>query len=145
MDIERLKIAEHQREARGNGGVFKSLFVALVFLVIGFAAGMFIPPKNSIIKVKTIVAKSSWGIRQVNSFTAGGWIEVAAPEQPIMINSLISERIDAILVKEGEMVKTGQVLVKLYSRDKKTRVELANAYLKKSEIKYNMMKSGFRK
>jgi HlyD family secretion protein len=143
MDLERLKIEDHQRE-RDGGGVFKFLFVAVIFLAIGFTAGWFMPKKSTLIKVNTIVAKSSSGKQRVNSFTAGGWVEVASPEHPLIISSRVAERIEEILVKEGEIVTSGQVLVKLYNRDKKIELDLAKANLKKAESKYKMMKKGYR-
>lgn len=143
MDLERLKIEEHQREKQ-QGGIFKLLLVAAVCFGIGFAAGWYMPKHGRAVEVKTIVAKSSSGSQRVNSFTAGGWIEVAAPEQPIIISARISERIEDILVKDGELVKPGQVLVRLYARDKKTAVELAEATLRRAQSNYQMLKKGYR-
>ncbi len=145
MDLDRLKIGDHQRE-NGRGGKLILLLVAIFAFIIGGVTGYYSQYKSSgILKVKTVVAKSSSGRASLKSFTAGGWIEVATPEQPIEISCRISERIDEILVKDGEIVQPGQVLVRLYDCDKKTELELAAANLLKAESHYNMMKKGYRK
>jgi len=48
-------------------------------------------------------------------------------------------------VTEGEMVKPGQILVKLYGKDLQTKLDLTRAKMTAAEQKYKIMQKGFRK
>jgi RND family efflux transporter MFP subunit len=145
MDLDRLKIGDHQREKQGNSKL-PLIVIGVIALFVGGVIGFFIPQgSNGVLKVKTIVARSSSGVKSIKSFTAGGWVEVSTPDHPIEISCRTSERIEEILVKDGDVVQPGQVLVRFYDRDKKTELELAAANLSKAESQYSMMKKGFRK
>lgn len=145
MDLDRLKIGDHQREKEVSSKVPMTI-IAIICFIVGGIIGFLIPQgSKGALQVRTIVARSSSGGQSMKSFTAGGWIEVFTPEQPIEISCRTSERIEEILVKDGDIVQPGQVLVKFYDLDKRTERELAAANLSRAENQYNMMKKGFRK
>ena len=78
-------------------------------------------------------------------FTAGGWIEAATPTYPLMVTARITERLDRVLVVQGQMVDPGQVVARLYKEDMASRLELAEAKYLAADKELRKLEAGFRK
>jgi multidrug resistance efflux pump len=59
-------------------------------------------------------------------FTAGGWIEAPFPF-PVTVSPLTEGRLDELLVWEGQRIEKGSVVAKLYQRDFRNALQLAEA------------------
>ena len=124
VDLSRLKIPEQEQTPRREGwktAVLCAICVgagaALMKLAGGWRGG-------SAHRVGTVIVRpASAGARK--SFTAGGWIEAATPAYPIVVSCRISERLQELLVHEGQVTPPGQVVARLYDRDIKSRLAVA--------------------
>lgn len=146
VDLSRLKIQEGSRTSHylGKGVWIAVILIALLFFVLGHYVPVAFPWDAKIVSVKTMVARKAQP-DAVASFTAGGWIEVASPAYPKKIVShVMDERIDEILVKEGDEVRGGQVVARLYNQYKKHAWEKAKAVLAYAEEDLRRMQNGFR-
>jgi RND family efflux transporter MFP subunit len=145
MDLNRLKIPEKETYAqRGRMGL---VVIGLVCLVAGYFArvGQERLLSAKAISVKTEVVRSGSSRQEGDSFTASGWVEAAWPQYPLTISSRLAERVEEVLVKEGEMVQPGQGLVRLYDRDLKARLEMSRAQLAEAEKNQEKLSAGYRK
>lgn len=146
VDLSRLKIQEGSRTSHylGKGVWIAVILIALLFFVLGHYVPVAFPWDAKIVSVKTMVARKAQP-DAVASFTAGGWIEVASPAYPKKIVShVMDERIDEILVKEGDEVRGGQVVARLYDQYKKHAWEKAKAVLLYAEEDLKRLQNGFR-
>ena len=104
------------------------MIACFVCFVLGFAAAIPFFSRRSAqpLPVETTVVGTR-GLHSGRPFTAGGWIEVAAPEYPTVISSRISQRLDKLLVKQGDTVGPGGILAVMYDGDVQARLALAGA------------------
>jgi multidrug efflux pump subunit AcrA (membrane-fusion protein) len=144
VDLSRLKIPDGQCAPRGGG--LKTAIACLICLGLGFGASSLLRQVRSSgkLKVTTAVARPASG-GSGKSFTAGGWIEVAVPAYPVVISARVSERLEELLVREGQTVKAGQLLARQYDKDIRSRRDLASAAHESATKKLAKMKAGFRK
>jgi RND family efflux transporter MFP subunit len=77
----------------------------------------------------------------VRSFSAGGWIEVAAPQYPVYISAQIAQRLQQIMVRQGDWVEPAQLIATLYDEEIKTRLRLAEARAREQEEKLRLARS----
>ena len=144
MNLNRLKIPEH---APPTGGKFwKTGLLCLICMSIEFAGlyGWYNFMRTETLKVDTILIQTQ-GASQGRGFTAGGWIEVADPEWPLIISSRISERLDTLSVKQGQTLKSGQAIATLYDKDIRTRLALGRAEVQAAQKALDKLNAGYRK
>ncbi|MFC1498920.1 efflux RND transporter periplasmic adaptor subunit [Verrucomicrobiota bacterium] len=143
-----MKISEDKSDKQENksSGRMTAMKFFLLGLVVGFVIAGFWGPcrKAETLKVTTIVTRSAGG-DSAKRFSAGGWIEVAVPEYPVIVSARVSERLTRLMVKEGDVVTGGQVLAILYDEDIKLDKDLAEAKLSAVREDLKRMKSGYRK
>jgi RND family efflux transporter MFP subunit len=75
-------------------------------------------------------------------FTAGGWIEAQAPFHPVVVGARIPERLEELLVREGQDVQPEAVVARLFDRDMKSRLALAEARLESARQQHALLKAG---
>ncbi|MBT3200667.1 MAG: efflux RND transporter periplasmic adaptor subunit [Phycisphaerales bacterium] len=144
MNLNRLKIPEHAPSAGGKW--WKIGLLCIICLAIGFAAShgwnRFMPA--GALKVDTILIQPQ-GVSQGRGFTAGGWIEVATPQWPLIVSARISERLDTLTVKQGQTLKNGQTIATLYDKDIRTRLALGRAEVQAAQKALDKLNAGHRK
>ena len=144
MDLNRLRIADEHR--RPTGKRWKTVVLCLLFLGVGFASSFLLPkPRTSgLAAVRTVVVREAQRVAG-RRFTAGGWIEVAVPAHPIVISSRIPGELQEMLVREGQMLKPGQVIGRLYDKDVRSRLALTVASHESARTNLAKMEAGYRK
>jgi len=140
VDFDKLKIDEQAAAPSMKRGMVAAL--CMVCLALGFLLGLFMRPGDHAkpIPVKTAMVQSG-GDQAIRSFSAGGWIEVAAPQYPIIISSRIPQRLEKLLVRQGDWVSASQPLAGLYDEDIKTKLRLAESRARELEEKMKLAKS----
>lgn len=143
VDLNRLKITDRAESPRRSR--WKVLVLCLLFLGIGFGAShlwnRYGVEKN--LKVDTALVQAAH-TSQAQQFTAGGWIEVARPAWPLVVTCRISERLETLSVREGQILEPGQVIATLYSKDIQTRQDLAQAEADAAARNLDRFHAGFR-
>lgn len=76
-------------------------------------------------------------------FSTGGWVKLPN-DFPVVVTSLVEGRIDEITVIEGDDVKKGQVIARLYDKDLRDALDVARAELELANASYLKMTAGFR-
>jgi len=144
VDLNRLKIRD--RAAPPRRGRWKILVLCLLFLGIG-VGGSYLWNHYGVdrtLKVDTALVQAAH-TTQAQQFTAGGWIEVARPAWPLVVTCRISERLETLSVREGQVLEAGQVIATLYSKDIQTRLDLAQADADAAARNLDRFNAGFRK
>ena len=144
MDLERLRIPETAETPRRARWALPAVGAAC--LMVGLLAGRLLAPggPREAGATRTAVVTADTG-RSARSFTAGGWVEVSTPKYPVFVTSRVSERLDEILVKEGDVVGPGQAVARMYDADLRTRVALAEAKRELARQTFEKLKAGYRK
>ena len=144
MDLNRLTIPEKEKHKRM--GLAGAISLCLVCLAAGYLARLAQERLLSAkaVKVKTEVVRSGSSRQEGEGFTASGWIEAAWPQYPLTISSRIAERVEEVLVKEGQMVQPGQELVRMYDRDFKARLDMSRAQSAEAEKNLEKLTAGYR-
>jgi len=144
MNLNRLKIPESPQPVRGRR--LKTLVLCVLCLAIGFFASQALYYFNApqTLKVETALVQTA-GASRARQFTAGGWIEVARPAWPVVVTCRISERLETLSVREGQTLKSGQVIATLYDKDVRTRLALADAEVEAAARGLDKLLAGFRK
>ncbi len=148
MDLKRLRINE-SANPEATSIRTRCLIAGIVGLVVGIVIGLALGSAGGgkTISVDTsVVGSSSAGSAKI--FTAGGWIEAATPQYPIILSTRISQRLDKLSVGHGDTVKSGQAICQLYDGDARAQLALAEArgaeadeQLRIAEANYNRSKS----
>jgi RND family efflux transporter MFP subunit len=143
VDLDRLKISD-ARPARG-GGKWLAVLLCLLCLGAGFGAAKLIDrwPLESVPRVRVEVVRASAG-GAGRQFTAGGWVEATTPAYPIVVSCRISERLEQLLVHEGQSVEPNQVVARLYDRDSRSRLAVARAQRAAATKELEKLQAGFR-
>ncbi|MCP4377950.1 MAG: efflux RND transporter periplasmic adaptor subunit [bacterium] len=144
MNLNRLTIPESPQ--RPGRKLWKTALLCALCLVIGFAVsyGWQGYMRLETLKVDTVLVQTA-SSSQARQFTAGGWIEVARPAWPLVVSSRISERIDTLVVRQGQTLKSGQVIATLYDKDIRTRLALTQAEVDAADKGLDKLKAGYRK
>lgn len=144
IDLGRLKIdaVVNPAKKKSFGGAIR----ALAFFILGFLTAMLIGggSQSSVRKVRTVMVGGE-GLAVEKSFTAGGWIEARTPVYPIVVSGRISEKLERVLVHEGETVAPGQVVAQFYDRDIRAQLDLARARHDAAQKNYEKIRAGWRK
>ena len=144
MDLNRLKISDKDSPARRGRWWIPVLCV--LCLGAGFGASVLVgrirlPSAVGVKTVAVLPARSGAGKEVV----AGGWIEVPTPAYPIVVSARVSERIENLLVREGQMLRPGEVIARLYRKDIASRLALARARQEAARQRLSRQKAGFRR
>ena len=144
MDLNRLRISE--KDNPGRSGRWWIVVLCVLCLGAGFGASILVGRIgwSSAVHVRTVAvlpARSAGG----RNVAAGGWIEVPTPAYPIVVSARISERMESLLVREGQMLRPGQVLARLYPKDIASRLALAKARQEAARQRLSRRRAGFRK
>ncbi len=143
VDLDRLKIQEKAHGRRGS--LWVVVVLCLLCLALGFGASHYYERWHisGSVKVTTVVVRShnAEGSRQ---FTAGGWIEAHTPAYPLVVSARVSETIEQLRVREGQIVHPGQELVRLYDGDIRGRLDVATAEQAAADATVVKLKAGFR-
>jgi RND family efflux transporter MFP subunit len=143
VDLGRLKIPERSEPSSGRKWLVPVAGAAC--LVVGLFFGRMSAPAGAGPQGKITTAVARPAAASTNSgFTAGGWVEVATPRFPVFVTSRVSERVTELAVKEGDTVKPGQVLARLYDADIRSRLALAEAKRDSALRQFEKLKAGFR-
>jgi RND family efflux transporter MFP subunit len=132
-DLNRLKISDKVADRSTKSGPGKLAIAGFIGLIVGFCLAFVVLPRRAAEPVAssdspaTVSAKPS---SQPRGFTAGGWVEVPAPDYPIVVSSRIEQRLDKLLVRHGDAVKPGQDLALLYSGDLESMLRKVEALVK---------------
>jgi len=141
MDLDRLKIEkEHFPSSRFPWAV--AIGVGLAAFLLGFVCCLLVVPRrlaNAPKVTTTLVGSPQSDIAR--AFTAGGWIEVAAPEYPVVVSGRISQRLEALMVKQGDSVAPGQVVAQLYEGDIQARLRSAQAAAREQEERLRLARA----
>jgi RND family efflux transporter MFP subunit len=143
MDLKRLRIRHDAGPAKRGVG-----WVTPAVGVVCLAAGVLLSRlwggggMNAAV-VDTMVARP-YGNDAATRFTAGGWIEVAAPLHPVVVSARIAETLERLHVREGDVVAPGTVLAELYSVDVETRLALARAQEEQVAAEFARLSAGYR-
>ncbi len=143
VDLDRLRIPEqHQAPRRG---AWKVVVLCLLFLGLGYGAAMLAAylRQPASLRVQTTVARPPAG-GAGRQFTAGGWIEVATPAYPIVVSSRISERLESLMIQEGQVVQPGDVVARMYDKDIRSRLGVDRARLEAAQKTLEKLEAGFR-
>ncbi len=153
VDLNELKI-QHEPLAGKKRFSFVPAAVLFVFgLVLGFLAARTChqpdqetaSPLNPVapapIESEKTGPSRDTGFKE--SFTEGGWIEVPS-YHPVVVTALVPGRLDELNVLEGSRVKKGDVIARLYQKDRKDALDRALAELKVAEANRARLKAGFR-
>jgi multidrug efflux pump subunit AcrA (membrane-fusion protein) len=145
MDLNRLKIPDKPAPSR-KGGRATTVALCLVCAAGGFFAskGFEHLGPNRAVEVRTAVARSASG-GQGKGFTAGGWIEPAWPKYPVLVSARIPERIEELLAVEGRMVEPGETIVRLYDKDMRNHLEIAQTRVAEARENLGKLEAGYRK
>jgi HlyD family secretion protein len=73
----------------------------------------------------------------------GGWIEVPS-YHPVFVTALTSGRVEELLVLEGDPVKKGQAVARLWSRDLEDALRVAEAELAERKAELELFRAGYR-
>ncbi|MHC4516789.1 MAG: HlyD family secretion protein [Planctomycetota bacterium] len=98
------------------------------------------------VKVERIrVAGSTAGDRTSRSgpFSAAGWVKLPL-RFPVLVTPLIEGRIERIDVIEGDQVKAGQVIARLYDKDLRAAFAAAEAQVQEAAANLDKLKTGYR-
>jgi RND family efflux transporter MFP subunit len=134
VDFDKLRIDEKQHAVQKSSRV---IIAGIACFIIGLSIGLLVKLQGSsgqAVKVKTTVVRAGGG-QTVKAFSAGGWIEVAAPQYPVYISAQISQRLQKLNVRQGDWVEPGQLIASLYDEDAKTRLRLADARAREQDEK----------
>lgn len=144
MDLKRLRIKDDAGLAKRGMG-WPTLVVAMVCLALGFLLSRIVGGGGAdAVPVETMVARP-YGGDAATRFTAGGWIEVAAPQHPVVVSTRIAETLERLHVKEGDVVLPGGVLAELYMVDVSNRLALAQAKEEQAAAEFGRLSAGYRK
>jgi len=143
MDLKRLRI-RHDAGAAKRGIGWATPVVGLLCLGLGFLMARLRDGAGAhAVPVETMAARP-YGNDAATRFTAGGWIEVAAPLHPIVVSTRIAETLERLHVKEGDIVSPGDVLAELYSVDVENRLALAKAKEERAAAEFARLSAGYR-
>jgi len=144
MNLDRLKIPEPARNAPRK--LLRTLVLCVLCAAIGFAAAFAWNnyKQPAVLTVETVLVQSQTASAG-RQFSAGGWIEVARPAWPLIVSARISERLDTLSVRQGQILKSGQVIATLYDKDVRTRLALRKAEVTAAETNLQKLKAGYRK
>ena len=143
-DLKRLRISEpHTPSARGARRA--TLLLCAGCVAAGFVmARMLTHMTNSApATVATVVAMPAAGAGSAQ-FTAGGWIEAATPQYPLHIVARLSERLEELRVHQGQDVKPGEVLARLYDKDQRDHLSAVQAEFTAAQTNLAMLVAGYR-
>jgi len=90
------------------------------------------------------VRSASAKARAAGTVTEGGWIEVPS-YHPIVISALVPGRVEELLVLEGSRVEEGQVVARLYEKDHRDSLRLAEAEVAEARAVLDLLTAGYRK
>lgn len=144
MDLKRLRISDEAGTAKRGVG-WSLPVVGLVCLAAGFLLARLLGDSGAnAVTVETMVARP-YANDAATRFTAGGWIEVAAPLHPIVVSTRVAETLERLHVKEGDIVSPGSVLAELYAVDVEDRLALARAKEEQAAAESARLTAGYRK
>jgi HlyD family secretion protein len=148
VNLDDLRIREESRVGRGRGLL---LLLLLLLIPAAFAAGWFLGPGSAgsfggPVNVRTAVVTSGGASRNASSggFSEGGWVEVPS-YHPIYVSALTTGRVEELHVLEGSKVEKGQVVARLYGRDLRDSLRLAEAAVEEAAALVSLRESGYRK
>ena len=120
--------------------------LCLLCLAAGYAGGELARRwrQGDVPRVRVAVVRAADG-GAGRQFTAGGWVEARTPAYPIVVSCRISERLEALLVHEGQTVEPNQVIARLYDRDVRSRVAVAQARKVAAARVLDKLRAGYRK
>jgi HlyD family secretion protein len=150
VDLNDLKI---KHEPTGAHKSFSWLLILLALaagIVIGLAIMKYWPRQDDDRPVKTALntdrrdpVSSDPVAATASGFTEGGWIEVPS-YHPIVVSSLIPGRVEELEVLEGSRVEKGDVIARLYAKDKEDALVQAEAEAAAALANMERLKAGFR-
>ncbi len=143
-DLSRLKISDKAGERPAPSATGKLVVVGIIGLVLGFGLAFIVLPRDAAPPTDSSgsPAKAPAGTpSKPRGFTAGGWIEVPAPDYPIVVSSRIEQRLDKLLVRHGDVVKPSQNLALLYSGDLESKVSKVEALVKAQQEALRLAKA----
>jgi membrane fusion protein (multidrug efflux system) len=143
MDLKRLRINESANPEAVSIRT-KCLIAGIVGLIVGLTIGLGLGSVRSgkAISVDTSIVGSAGG-GSAKIFTAGGWIEAATPQYPIILSSRISQRLDKLSVRQGDTVKSGQTVCQLYDGDLRAKLALAEARSSEAEEQFRIAAANY--
>ena len=143
-DLQRLRITTPREHSPASSRWLVIGWCAASF-VVGFVAARVthrLAARNGV-KVATAVVKPYSGA-ETKQFTAGGWIEVAAPQYPIHIVARLSERLEELRVHQGQTVQSGEVLARLFDKDQRAHLDVVRANYAAAQTNYAKLAAGYR-
>jgi len=147
-ELEKLRI-EHREEdysAPPPTRIWKILFFALLVIssgVIVFLLRTRLSTDVVEVRVERVRTAGS-GPAAAGGFSAAGWVKL--PQyHPVFVTPLTEGRLEEILVVEGDPVKKGAVIGRLYREDYKAAHDAAGAALNAARAHHEKLKSGYRK
>lgn len=139
--LNKLKIDKAKRR-RSNGLGGRWLVLAGIVLVAMGGYGVYsklyaaVPVKTAPVERETVVDGKGTA-----ALTASGYI---VPCQKIEVSSMIIGRVKEILVKRGDRVKAGDVLIRIEDEEYKSRVESGDAMVATLKARLEELKAGSR-
>jgi HlyD family secretion protein len=143
LDLQRLRIRGGDGRLRPSSSAAVVAGLAGLTLGLAIGRGCWSRDRGQPMAVDTAVVRAHAG-DAVSAFTAGGWIEVAAPAYPVVVSAQVPEVLAAIRVKEGDLVDRGAVLAELYAVNVSNRLEEARAKERAAEAEAARLSAGYR-
>jgi len=138
--LTRLRIDKERKQARRRGALWKWLLLPV--LVCGAGYGIYIKV-NAPIAVRTVTAEKETLVagKGIPLVTASGYV---VPRHKIEVSSKIIGRVKEILVKRGDKVKEGDVLLRLEDEEYQAQVRSSEATASALRAKVEELKAGSR-
>jgi HlyD family secretion protein len=151
VDLENLRI-DHQPEAHGRAGVSPAWRVLFFLLLITSGAGGWylwkdrptgIEVEGQAVLPAPIPEEVSAPRTSRGGFTASGWVKLPL-EYPVRVTPLVAGRLEEISVVEGDHVRSGELVARLYETDLRAALEAAEAKVAEAQATADKLKKGSR-
>lgn len=155
VDLESLRIDRAKgtyRGARRGPSLFRRLLVTLLLLGLGAGGAYFYlqhyghmttggsAPAVEVARVR-LVSQSARA--RAAGFSAAGWVKLPR-YHPVVVTPLVEGRLEEVLVIEGDRVKEGQELARIYAKDYEAELEAAEAAVQAACAECEKMSAGYR-
>jgi HlyD family secretion protein len=152
VDLEDLRIERNEEAPSGRGASRIWMYLFFLALVLGAAAVAYLlefghPDRTIAVQVERVPGAAgpvrSGSTGGSAAFSAAGWLKLPR-YHPVHVTPLVEGRLEDIHVIEGDKVKKGQVIARLYDADLKAEYQAAEAAVRAAAAEAEKRKTGYR-